>query len=141
MISNKETLLTVELVGIFDKLISQMERLLTDMESLAKKSPDGAVSKFKLGVINEQLRTANQFLLHSFKPIDGFEEFDVISLPSNSDVVLVVSQYLACLERWRSNNVRQVAGAFPKYWVWDIVDKNLKTRMPSGTVDTSEDDL
>ena len=131
--------LTVESVAAFDKVVAQMNRLLTDVETLAKKAPDGPISKFKLGVINEQLRAANLFVQPPYKPIGGFDEFDVVSLPSNSDVVLVVSQYLTCLERWRSDNVRRVNTGLSKYWVWNLSGVNLKTHAPSGTVDVEDD--
>lgn len=41
----------------------------------------------------------------STNPFADFETFDEDSLPTNSDVVLILSQYLDCLEGWRSDNV------------------------------------
>src|SRR5882724_4813098 len=92
-------------VDRFVKLQAQMRELLVRMTAISGKAPDLAVNKFKLGMINEQLRIANGLLRDEAKPFESFEVFDEVSLPTNSDVIIVLSQYLACLEKWRSDHV------------------------------------
>jgi hypothetical protein len=119
-------------VELFDKVRSQMRQLSTDIEALSKKTPDAPVSKFKLNFINEKLRDANRFLAPPFKPIDGFEQFDDATLPSNSDVVMVLTQYLACLEQWRSAQVhKKREGAYSSRWVWNVKGETIGAEEPT----------
>jgi hypothetical protein len=141
MPKSRKTLTQAE-VDLFGKLQAQMAQLVKDIEKLSAKAPDGPVSKFKLTFINEQLRSANRILILSFKPIDGFEEFDDVSLPSSSDVVMVLAQYLACLERWRSSHVRYRArspGSYKK-WVWDVDGAFILADPPKGVGAIDEED-
>jgi hypothetical protein len=41
----------------------------------------------------------------------------VSDLPTNSDVVLVLSQYLSCLEKLRADNIQQT---YKDNWHWKI---------------------
>lgn len=77
---------------------------MNELRELSKKQPDGKVNKFKLGFINEKLADANGILGSQWKPLRTFEQFDVDDLPSNSDVVLILSQYTGALTRWQHDN-------------------------------------
>jgi hypothetical protein len=114
--SNK-TAVTISLrqVEIFNFARPQLESLLQEIRELSKKKPDDAVNKFKLGFINEKLDEANEILGVDFKPLKTFERFDIDSLPSNSDVVLILSQYMGALERWRKAHTFQ-DDLFSWYW-------------------------
>lgn len=127
-------------VEMFDKVRSQMRQLCTDIEALSKKAPDGPVSKFKLGFINEKLRDANRFAEPPFKPIEGFEQFDDVALPTNSDVVMVLQQYLTCLEKWRSAHVHKVGTRYNSRWVWSIKGDTLGAEAPTSAVHIDEED-
>lgn len=124
----------------FDKVRSQMKQLSTDLENLSKKSPDGPLSKFKLGFINEILEKANIFLQDPFTPINGFELFDDATLPSNSDVVMVLSQYLTCLEQWRSANVHLEGEQYSRKWLWNVPGESIVTERPTSAVHDDNDD-
>ena len=121
-------------VARFLKLQTQMRELLARMTSISSKTPDMAVNKFKIAMINEQLRIANEILVDKARPFGSFEVFDDVSLPTNSDVIIVLSQYLACLENWRSDHV-----AFDEdqdQWHWDTVgDEMITTKPPSNRND------
>ncbi len=101
-------------IDLYEKVQSQIEQLYKEITVLSKKSPDSAINKFKLKFINEKLKEANALLVGKHKPFADFETFDEDSLPSNSDVVLILSQYLDCLEGWRSANVFKEG--FSWYW-------------------------
>ena len=96
---------SVEHVSLFKAVRPQIDALLDEMRELSKKHPDGVVNKFKLRFINEKLEDANVFLSAAYRPLKGFEQFDVNDLPTNSDVVLILSQYMGTLNRWRSDHV------------------------------------
>lgn len=80
-----------------DEIVRQMVGLRNDMAELSKKKPDDAVNKFKLVVINEVLAEANNLLGEKKLPIKSFRAFDVESLPTNSDVMLILTQYVRAL--------------------------------------------
>jgi hypothetical protein len=103
-------------IDLYEKVQSQIKQLYKEITVLSKKSPDNAINKFKLKFINEKLKEANALLVGKHKPFTDFETFDEDSLPTNSDVVLILSQYLDCLEGWRSDNVFKEAYS----WYWKV---------------------
>ncbi len=104
-------------VGKFELLEAQMRTLYSEIEKLVKKNPNDAINIFKLKLINGLLRDANEVLVNTKKPILEFAEFDESSLPSNSDALVVLSQYLTCLESYRENNVAYDEGEQSWFWV------------------------
>lgn len=108
--------ISIEEVETFERLNAQLFQLHFDVTILSKKSPDAPLKKFKLGVINEKISTANKLLTDSYMPIKMFELFDEDELPSNSDVVLVLTQYIEALELWRSSHLVRRESS----WYWDI---------------------
>lgn len=101
-------------VSLFEKVQAQFQGLFDEIGALSKKKPDDAINKFKLGFINTILAEANKLLTVEYKPFPDFEQFEDESLPTNSDVVLVLSQYLNCLEKLRADNIEFQYGE----WVW-----------------------
>ena len=88
-----------------EKTIGQLAATHREVSLLSKKSPNDGVNSFKLKLINGVIEAANQILGQAYKPIQGFELFDEDNLPSTSDVVFVVAQYLEEIERYRQDNV------------------------------------
>ena len=88
-----------------EKTTGQLAATHREMSLLSKKSPNDGVNSFKLGLINGVIKAANKILGQTYKPIEGFELFDEDNLPSTSDVVFVVAQYLEEIERYRQDNV------------------------------------
>lgn len=88
----------------YGKICSQLRDLHKEISLLSQKKPDNPINTFKLKFINEKLIEANAILDDKHKPFDEFETFDEANLPSSSDVVLVLSQYVNCMERWFSDN-------------------------------------
>ncbi|RED94609.1 hypothetical protein [Marinoscillum furvescens] len=117
-------------INNFEKTQSQLEGLLVEVTNLAKKSPNDGVNKFKLKFINEIILNSNKVLGKAYKPLDSFEKFDEDDLPSNSDVTFILSQYLSCFEKLRSDNIyRKQEYDGNKYfyeWFW-VVDKSKST--------------
>ena len=66
--------------------------------------------------INSVLDEANKLLMGRYMPLKGFNNFDVDELPSNSDIVFVLMQYLMCMEQLRSDNIVFDLGE----WFWKI---------------------
>jgi hypothetical protein len=97
--------MNAEQVDNFERIQAQMHGLYVEVGALSKKKPDDPINKFKLGLVNQILDQANKILGEENRPFQNFEQFDEVELPSNSDVVLIISQYLDCLERLRVANI------------------------------------
>jgi len=112
-------------VDRFEKLSGQLISVYEEMSFLSKKNPNDAVNKFKLKFINKLIEESNQFLSEKYRPFKEFDIFDEESIPNTSDVVFILSQYLQCFEKLRSDNVVLEIGTW--YWkvkgdINDIVD-------------------
>ena len=95
---------------------------------LSKKSPDGAINKFKLNFINQLIEEANQLLGKRYMPFSDFQRFQEDDMPFNSDVVLIISQYIKCLEKFKYDNVKRLSGNW--YWNLSDTDEEVKTSHP-----------
>ena len=104
-------------VHSFEKLAVQLGSLYQEMSTLTKKSPNDGVNPFKLQLINKTLEKCNEFLGMDYRPFAEFEVFLSDDMPSNSDVTLILSQYIECAEKLRADNIYQDA-----YWYWNIED-------------------
>ena len=89
---------------VVEKLIAQIEGFYGEMSVLSKSKPDNPLNAFKLKFINDKLIEANRVLVGEYQPLKGFTVFDDATLPTNSDVVMVLSQYLTRLKAWRRAN-------------------------------------
>jgi hypothetical protein len=88
-----------------EKSMGRLEGLHREIGALARKSPNDALNTFKLTIVNASLADAHQVLGSKYKPVVGFDAFDLDDLPSNSDVTLILAQYLEELERKRADNI------------------------------------
>jgi hypothetical protein len=90
-----------------EKLIGQLKALHSEVGQLARKSPNDGINSFKLKLINKTIARANKLLGDEYVPFDDFDGFEEDDMPSNSDITMVIAQYLEEAERYRSNNVEQ----------------------------------
>jgi len=103
-------------VDTFEKLVGQLTSLYEELAVLSKKSPNDVINEFKLKIVNSLLAQANQFLGEKYVPFADFEVFDEDDVPRNSDVVLMLSQYLQCFEKYRADNIVPGVGG----WHWPV---------------------
>ena len=114
-------------VRCFEKHEAQLQGLYAEIDQLAKKRPNDAVNKFKLRLFNQVLDLGNEILTDQYKPFSDFSQFDEDELPSNSDVALMLSQYLISLDNLRSDNVEND----DDQWQWVVTgDVPIPTRQP-----------
>jgi hypothetical protein len=110
----------------FEILQGQLQSFYEEMNTLAKKSPNDALNKFKLGLVNSVLQKTNTFLGKTRKPFIDFENFDEAAIPTTSDVLVMISQYLRAFEKLRTENIYIDLGN----WYWSIdEDPAHKTKM------------
>ena len=98
----------------FEAVEAQLSSAREELLVLVKKSPHDALSPFKLSLVNGLLRRANALLATDERPLASFDQFDSDTLPSNSDVVIVLAQYLAALENLRVKHIVWTRGG----WYW-----------------------
>ncbi|MEQ8599395.1 MAG: hypothetical protein RLP98_05665 [Devosia sp.] len=96
---------TREEIEALEKLVVQLQGLHDEISQLAKKSPNDGLNKFKLKLVNKVLVSGNELLHGRYRPFDDFAEFAEEDLPTNSDVTMILTQYIEQAERFRSDNV------------------------------------
>jgi len=117
--------MTEDEIDVFEKVLNQLEGLHTEISVLSKKSYTDAINTFKLGLVNEIIKSTNLILGDKYKPFPNFDSFESDKIPSNSDVTLVLSQYLNCMESFREKNISSKvewtsSGSVAKtYWYWN----------------------
>ncbi len=118
-------------VDIVEKLVAQLGSLYQEMSALAKKSPNDAINTFKLQFVNGCLANCNEFLGRQYRPFSDFEVFSSDDMPSNSDVTFILSQYIACTEKFRADNIYMRH----RRWFWNIEGVDPKAR--EGQIETT----
>lgn len=111
----------------FEKINSQLGGLHEEISVLSKKSPDAQINIFKLEYVNTIIKEANDILGNNYMPLKTFEQFLVETLPTNSDVVFILSQYLNCMEQLRTENIKY---DYDWYWVLNGKTTSIMTYPP-----------
>jgi len=91
---------------LFETYEKQIRGMYNEISLLSKKKPDAPVNKFKLKFINEILKKVNNLLGSKYMPFDGFTVFDEDELPTVSDVVFMLYQYLRCMDKFSDDELR-----------------------------------
>lgn len=112
-----------------EKLIGQLHGLHSEISLLAKKAPNNGLNAFKLKIVNQVLKNGNAILTGRYKPLDDFVQFDEIELPTNSDVTMVLAQYMEQAERFRSDHVTYYD--YEWYYVVDGEASDIRAKAPT----------
>lgn len=75
------------------KVLDQVRTLKYEFQTLSGKKPNDVVNEFKVKYVNQTLTDAN-LVLGEDKPYKNFELFNEDELPTNSDVLMILSLYL-----------------------------------------------
>ena len=87
----------------FIRVVHQLHSFYSEIGILAKKSPDSLINEFKLNFINDAINDMNAILKEK-KPFKSFDFFDLDKLPSSSDVVVILAQYLKSAANFYNEN-------------------------------------
>lgn len=120
---------SIEDVEKLEKIIGQLQAAHTEVAVLSKKSPADSLNPFKLKMINKVLEESNKVLGEKYKPFDEFDKFEENDLPSNSDVTMILAQYMEEAERFRSDNVTVNMGRW--YYVVNGQRSEIQSGAPS----------
>jgi len=117
-------------VDRFEKLSGQLISIYEEISILSKKNPNDALNKFKLKFINDILVKCNDYLDVTYRPYEDFDQFEEDDIPQNSDVVFILSQYIQCFEKLRSDNVIMRHGN----WHWRVIGNDGEEADSEGLV-------
>ena len=87
----------------FDMLSPMMDSLHQEMREFSKKKQDGIVNPLKVKMINRLLRDIKE-LLASDPSVTYLELLDEETLPQNSDAVLILGQFRAAMDQFKSRH-------------------------------------
>jgi hypothetical protein len=79
-----------------ESVLSLIRTLRFEFRELSSKKPNDQVNKFKLKYVNQAIEAANE-VLQDNKPYADFDKFSEEDLPTNSDVLMMLSLYLDVL--------------------------------------------
>ncbi len=88
-----------------EKLIVQLQGLHSEISVLAKKSPNDGLNLFKLKLVNKVIAQGNEIFTEHYKPFEDLEGCEEETLPTNSDVTMILALYIEKAERYRPDNI------------------------------------
>lgn len=74
-------------------VLNQVRTLKYEFQALSSKKPNDPLNNFKVKYVNQTLADANRALGED-KPYKDFDQFRDEELPTNSDVLMMLSLYL-----------------------------------------------
>jgi hypothetical protein len=107
---------TKEQAEQFDMLFPILESVFNELKELSKKKQDGALNTVKVKMTNRILSKVKT-ILHNDPTIEFLDLLDEVSLPTNSDAVLVIAQFKAAMEQYKA-----------KYYGWDGNENTWTTK-------------
>lgn len=117
-------------ISEFEKLEQQLHSFLSEISELSKKKPNDPLNKFKLKFINVTLSKLNS-ILKDDRPFPDFEQFDIDDLPTNSDVLVILSQYEVAKYRLRTAHTEKAKNDYNWYWVVRGKLSDVETEEPA----------
>lgn len=113
--NNSETLPSNADVTQFLMLRELAKGLYDEMKDLSKKSPNEALNQFKIKSLNRVLTPIKEILKNEPTALflDVLEES---SLPTNSDIVIIFSQYLTSMQKFEDRYFRVDPLKHSKRW-------------------------
>ncbi|HUW10419.1 MAG TPA: hypothetical protein VM537_11875 [Anaerolineae bacterium] len=93
---------TSDRADLYEVVMPLLQAMYHEFKDFSKKKPDGAVGKNTILVTNRLLRKCRTVLESepSLEFLDLLNEDDV---PHNSDVILMLSQYVAAMEQFKGS--------------------------------------
>jgi len=95
-----ELRIEVRLADLHDVTKPLLQSMYEEFKELSKKKPEAALSKSKVKIVNRLLERVREVLAGEAS-IDFLDLFDEDDIPQNSDVVLMLSQYVAGMDAFK----------------------------------------
>lgn len=120
MKKNKINLPTKRNSERFDLLFPMIKSDLNEIRELSKRKQDEPLNAFKVRTVNKKLEEI-KLILAEQPTVEFLELLDTDTLPTNSDAVLLVSQYINAMEIFLETYFTNDGGegnnwSFNKFW-------------------------
>jgi hypothetical protein len=92
---------TVEIVDLYELIEPLLRVMHQDFQELTKKKPEAILSINKVEVVNRILKSCRK-VLDGESSLQFLDLIDSDKIPQNSDVLLMLSQYVAAMRQFRS---------------------------------------
>jgi hypothetical protein len=92
--------ITDQEIDRYEALAPLVQSLHQDVQELAKKKQDGALTKVRIALINRLLNDVKEFLKNQPSAV-YLDLLDEATVPQNADALLIVGQYLAALHHYQ----------------------------------------
>ena len=96
-------LITEENVAKYEMIFPMIVSMGDEIKTLSSKKQDGVLNSLKVKMINRLINSARD-LLEKEPTLEYLEQLDGDLLPQNSDVVLVLCQYIEALTQYKIKN-------------------------------------
>lgn len=93
----------------FEILLPVLEALYEEVKELSKKKQDGVLNETKVKLINRVLIKVKA-LLNDYPSIEFLDLLDNEIVPSNSDAVMIITQFKAAMISFKRNNYSSLMG-------------------------------
>lgn len=106
---------TDEQATTYDQLAPMLEAAHHEMTELSKKKQDGVVNALKITMLNRLLGELSKVIEKD--PSHAFVDMlDEETLPQNSDVVLILSQWRAALKQYKDRHYGSDPSTYEHRW-------------------------
>jgi len=99
-LGDHSNLITERDVSRFIMIYPMIVSIKHEMSTLSAKKQDGVLNNLKVKIINKLINSARELLVKE-PTLEYLEQLDVDMLPQNSDVTLILSQYIEALDQYR----------------------------------------
>jgi len=96
--------------NLYETVKPLLVAMYEEFKELSKKKPDSVLSISKVKIVNRLLESCRE-VLNDEQSIQFLDLIDEDNIPQNSDVVLMLSQYVAAMGEFRST-----------YYGWDGIE-------------------
>jgi hypothetical protein len=87
----------------FDMLFPILNSVFSELKELSKKKQDGALNELKVKMTNRILAEVKN-ILDDDPTVKFLDLLDAETLPTNSDAVLIIAQFKAAMEQYKSKH-------------------------------------
>lgn len=99
----------------YEMLVPLLEKMKIELKELSKKKQDGQLNELKVKMVNRVLTQIKDFLQN--EPTAEFLDLlDNETLPSNSDAVLILSQFDAALKAFKGKYYGRDGQSYEYKW-------------------------
>lgn len=87
----------------FDMLFPILDSVFNEIKELSKKKQDGALNEMKVKITNRILAKV-KLILNDDPTVEFLDLLDEVTLPTNSDAVLIIAQFKAAMEQYKEKH-------------------------------------